>query len=107
MVIVYLIERERLRHLEPLDAGAIHKKLADAGLPPSSDWGGVICDDEKVLIVYYTPPAPPKRIADALGIEVSDLTRLKEFEDKGKGVYKLYEGRTKSGTYASIEITKE
>jgi hypothetical protein len=107
MVIVLKIDREKLSHLEPLDAGTIHNKLKDAGLEPSSNWGGVICDSEKVIIVYYTPPEPVEKVANALNIDASHLVKVREFDDQGKGTYLLYEGTTKIGTYQRIEVNIE
>jgi len=107
MVIVFKIERKKLSNLEPLDAGTIHQKLKDAGVEPSSEWGGVICDDEKVIIVYYSPPVPIGKIANALNIDSSYLVKVREFDDKGKGRYLLHEGTTKRGTYERIEVNIE
>jgi hypothetical protein len=107
MVIVLKIDREKLSHLEPLDAQTIHNKLKEAGIEPSSEWGGVICDDDKVIIVYYSPPVPIGKIANALNIDASYLVKVREFDDKGKGKYLLHEGTTKRGTYEKIEIIKE
>jgi hypothetical protein len=104
MVVVFKIDREQLKHLEPLDASKIHETLKTAGLEPSADWGGVICDDEKVIIVYYTQPAQIGKIANALAIDARYLAKVKEFQDKGKGKYLLYEGLTKRGTYERIEV---
>jgi hypothetical protein len=107
MVMVFIIERQKLSHLEPFDATTIHNKLKDAGIEPSVEWGGVICDDEKVIIVYYSPPTPIDKIANALNIDVSFLVEAREFNDQGKGRYLLYEGTTKRGTYERIEVTIE
>jgi hypothetical protein len=107
MVVVLKIDREQLKHLEPLDAGTIHGILKTAGIEPSADWGGVICDDEKVIIVYYSPPVPIGKIANALNIDSSYLVTVREFDDKGKGRYLIHEGTTKRGTYEKIEIFKE
>jgi hypothetical protein len=107
MVIVLKVDREQLKHLEPLDAGILHGILKTAGIEPSADWGGVICDDEKVVIVYYSPPVPIGKIANALNIDASYLVKVREFDDKGKGRYLLYEGTTKRGTNERIEITRE
>jgi len=107
MVVVFEVERERLSHLEPLSAGKVHSILRDAGVEPSSDWGGVICDDEKVIIVYYAPPVPIGRIADALGIDASYLAKIREFEDRGKGRYLIKEGINKKGRYERIEVVRE
>jgi hypothetical protein len=107
MVTVFKINREHLKHLEPLDAGKIHRTLKTAGIEPSADWGGVICDDEKVIITYYSPPTPIDKIANALNIDVSFLVKAREFNDQGKGRYLLYEGTTKNGTYERIEVNIE
>jgi hypothetical protein len=107
MVVVLKIDREQLKHLEPLAAGKIHEILKTAGIEPSGEWGGVICDDEKVIIVYYSPPVPIGKIANALNIDASYLVKVREFGDKGKGKYLLHEGTTKRGTYEKIEIFKE
>jgi hypothetical protein len=107
MVTVFMIERQRLSILEPFDPMTIHNKLKDAGVEPSGEWGGVICDDEKVIIVYYSPPVPIGKIANALNIDASYLVKVREFADKGKGRYLLHEGTTKRGTYEKIEIFKE
>jgi hypothetical protein len=107
MVTVFKINREHLKHLEPLDAGKIHGTLKTAGIEPSVDWGGVITDDEKVIIVYYSPPIPIGKIADALKVDASYLVKAREFNDQGKGRYLLYEGTTKKGTYERIEVNIE
>jgi hypothetical protein len=106
MVVIFKIDREQLKHLEPLDAGVIQAKLKDAGVEPSADWGGVICDDEKIIIVYYSH-VPIGKIANTLNIDASYLAKVGEFNDKGKGRYLIYEGETKRGTYEKIEVLKE
>jgi hypothetical protein len=107
MVVVFKVDREQLKHLEPLDAGTIHGILKNADIEPSADWGGVICDDEKVIIVYYSPPVLIGGIVNALNIDASYLVKVREFDDKGKGRYLLYEGTTKRGTYERIEVNIE
>jgi hypothetical protein len=107
LVVVFKVDREQLKHLEPLDAGKIHEMLKTAGIEPSGNWGGVICDDEKVIIVYSSPPASLYTIADALAIDAHHLVTVREFQDKGKGKYLIYEGLTKRGTYEKIEVSKE
>jgi hypothetical protein len=107
MVIVFAVDRLRLQHLEPLNAGTIHQKLKDAGVEPSSDWGGVICDDEKVIIVYYSPPVPIGKIADALGVNANYLVKVREFEDRGKGRYLLHEGLNRKGRFERVELIRE
>jgi len=107
VVIVFMIDRGKLQHLEPLDAGKIHKILKDAGVEPSSDWGGVIVDDEKVIVVYASPPTPAGKIAGVLGIDASYLVKTREFEDMGKGRYTVHEGINKKGNYEKIEVLRE
>jgi len=106
MVVVFRIDRERLQHLEPLDAGVIHNLLAKANVEPSSDWGGVIADDEKILIVYYSAPTTIGKIAQALGIDASYLVKVMEFDDRGKGRYLLHEGINRRGNYERIEVVR-
>jgi len=107
MVIVFMIDRDKLKHLEPLDAGKIHQILKDAGIEPSAEWGGVIVDDEKVIIVYASSPTPIGKIADALGIDASYLAKIREFENRGKGRYLLHEGINRKGRYERIEVIRE
>jgi len=107
MVVVLLIEREKLSHLEPFNAGDIQTILNNANIPPNQEWGGVISDDEKVLLVYLDPPAPIGLVASALGISAKDITQLREFGNKGKGVYLIYEGINKKGRHEKIEVIRE
>jgi len=107
VVTVFLIDRGKLSHLEPLDASKIHQMLKDAGVEPSSDWGGVIVDDEKVIIVYYSTPTPIGKIANTLGIDSSYLVKVREFDDRGKGRYVIHEGINKKGRYERIEVIRE
>jgi hypothetical protein len=107
MVVVFAVDRLRLQHLEPLDAGTVHQLLAKAGVEPSSDWGGVIADDEKVILVYYHPPVPVGKIADALGVDANYLVKVREFEYKGKGRYLLHEGLNRKGRFERVEIVRE
>jgi hypothetical protein len=105
-VIVFRIDRDKLSHLEPLGQNLI-ERLKTNNCEPSYDWGGIIMDDEKVLLVYYSPPAPIGKIANALGIDASYLVKVREFEDKGRGRYLIHEGLNKKGRYEKIEVIKE
>jgi hypothetical protein len=106
MVVVLRIEREQLKHLEPLEQNLIECLKANE-CEPSHDWGGIIFDDEKVILVYYSSPVPIGKIANALKIDASYLVKVREFEDRGKGRYTLHEGINKKGNYEKIEVIRE
>jgi hypothetical protein len=106
MVVVFRVDRKVLAHLEPLDAGRVHDLLKGGGVEPSSEWGGVIADDEKVILVYYSPPVPVGKIANALGVDASYLVKVREFEDRGKGRYLLHEGVNGRGNFERIEVVR-
>jgi len=107
LVVVLRIDRDKLSHLEPNLIERLIERLRANDCEPSHDWGGIIMDDEKVILVYYSPPVPIGKIANALGIDASYLVKVREFEDKGKGRYTLHEGINKKGGYEKIEVIRE
>jgi hypothetical protein len=107
VVVVFRIDRDKLSHLEPLGQNLIEILKAN-NCEPSYDWGGIIMDDEKVILVYYSPPVPIERIANALGIDAHYLVKVREFEPgRGKGRYLLHEGINRKGRYEKIEVIRE
>ncbi|MEM4975715.1 MAG: hypothetical protein QXT64_00145 [Desulfurococcaceae archaeon] len=105
MTIRILIDREKLKHLEPLDAGVIQKHLEDKG-HVFKGISCVIADDEKVIIVFEEPPVPIDKVAVDLNVAPTDIDIL-EFEHRGKKRVTLFEGINKKGRYEKIELLLE
>jgi hypothetical protein len=97
MVVVFKIDREKLR-IPVEDIRNAFRGFTDAV--------EMIIDDEKVLVIYFGSTSS-ETISKALGLTIGDVMKVREFEDKGKGRYLIYEGINRKGRYEKIEMIRE
>jgi hypothetical protein len=105
MALRILIDRSKLVRLEPLDAGTIQEYLKLKGYI----FDGISCviaDEDKVIIVFQTPPYPIGKVATDLGIKETDIDAF-EFDHTKKTRHKLFEGINKRGRFERIELVLE
>jgi hypothetical protein len=105
MALRILIDRAKLAHLEPLDAVTVQSYLISKG----HVFDGISCviaDEDKVIIVFQSPPYPIGKVATDLGIKEDDLDTF-DFDHTKKMRHKVFEGINKRGNFERIELVLE